>query len=92
MVTYTLTEGKMKYREAENEAKRLTQETGIKHSAVTVRATDQDGYEVTNWTVQAQSGMTVEQGRAYLDEQAKHGAFGLTWDQIERMQGGKLRP
>ena len=37
------------------------------------------------------SGMSVEEGKAYLAERAKHGAFGLSWDQIEKGQGGKLK-
>lgn len=34
--------------------------------------------------------MSVEEGRAHLAERAKHGAFGKSWDEIEKMQGGRL--
>jgi hypothetical protein len=36
--------------------------------------------------------MTLEESKAYLLEQQKYGAFGLSWDAIARMQrSGKIR-
>jgi len=35
-------------------------------------------------------GMSVEEGKAHLAERAKEGACGLSWEEIEQKQGGKL--
>jgi hypothetical protein len=35
-------------------------------------------------------GTTLAEQQAFLEEKAKIGAFGLTWQQIETKQGGKL--
>jgi hypothetical protein len=36
-------------------------------------------------------GMSVEEAREYLKERSKEGVFGLTWAQIQQMQGGRLK-
>lgn len=35
-------------------------------------------------------GLTMEEAKAHLAQRAKEGACGLSWDEIERKQGGKL--
>lgn len=35
-------------------------------------------------------GLTLDEAKEHLSSRAKEGAFGLSWDEIEKSQGGKL--
>lgn len=39
----------------------------------------------------AERARALDRDREYLRKRAKLGAFGMTWDEIEKKQGGKLR-
>lgn len=51
-----------------------------------IRARSQDRQEP-----EKKHGMSVEEAREYLKERSKEGVFGLTWAQIQQMQGGRLK-
>jgi len=46
----------------------------------------------TNPLEQPKHGMTMDEMKQHLANRAKEGVFGKTWAEIERMQGGKMRP
>ena len=89
----------MKYGMAEKEAKRLTGETGVKHKAVERERVDEDGFTVAEWFVEpetqqprsASRGMSLEEAKAYQEQANRERPFGLSWEKLESMQGGKLK-
>ena len=88
---------KLTSRQADAEAKRLTDETGVKHVARNVERVDEEGYTVGEWKAVPEDlpenrpgGMSVEEAKAYLERANKERPIGGSWDEIERKQGGKL--